>query len=187
MTTDIMTREYLDAIRELLAEDQRHSDAVETARRAGQAQLTDALAAHRRVNDNLSALTDRIRRLDGQVNSAVLRAGSPEVTDDIRTAMPPAPLNSVEDITRAVEAVEKDLLTLRSALEWLDRNPPTARPGGTQTSPGATTAGSADPAPAVPAPVQRASAAPDPSGSARKWVALAAVLIALVILGYLFL
>lgn len=187
MTPDILTRDYVDVVQRILAEDQRHSDAVEEARRAGQAHLTDALAAQRRVNDHVSALSDRIRRLDGQVNSAVLRAGSPEITDDTKAGLPPAPLNTVEDITRAVEAVEKDLLTLRSALEWLDRNPPATRPGPTSPSPSAPRVEPANSAPGGPMAAQETLPHPEPSGAARKWVALAAVLIALVILGYLFL
>lgn len=184
MPLDAASATYLDVVHQLLAEDERHANELDGARQAGQAQVTDALAAQRRANDQMRALRDRVRRLDGQVNRSVMRAGSPEVTNEVRAELPPQPLGSVTDVSRAVEAMEKDLHTLQSALDWLDRNPVAPRSAAPQALPAAS-APLAAPAAQVPSPAPSASAGP--SGSARTWVGLIVLIIALAFVGFLLL
>ena len=183
MTPDASTADYLDTVHQLLAEDQRYTDALEAAHRAGHVQVTDALASQRRVNDQVIALKERVRRLDGQVTSAVLRAGSADVTDQILAGMPPQPLHSVDEVARAVESVERDLVSLRSALDWLDRNPAAPRPVSAPPSPPSAAPAQAPAPPTVgsPAPTTTAS----PSGLPLKWALLVALIIVLAILGFL--
>lgn len=131
--TDATTQELIATLR---AYTQARSDAeaqVESARSVGQRELSTALAAQRRESDAMTSVFDRAHRLDHEVNRALVRSGAqrPEPPTGGET-------RSLPEFEKALGDLAKDLRTLTSTLDWLERNepaPPVAQPSPPPSTP----------------------------------------------------
>lgn len=159
-------------IRLLVSSEQAERDravALEQARVAGQREIQEALSSQRRDTDTVAGLLDRARRLDSDVNRCVVRAG-------VKRPQPsPGRELTLSEAEAAVESVTRELRSLRSRLDWLERNPP---------QPAAAPA-PAPPSPAVAPPQPTAAPATTTEGPpswVRPAVIAAVVLVALLVL-----
>lgn len=172
-TRDSAFTEYLEALGALVELPQHRDEALAQAQQVGRAEVDSAMAELRDLRTTLAACEDDVVRLTSRLARLGTRTRM-ELDDD---APPEAPVGSVAEAGRLVEALRADISAVEGSWSWVERALHQLEQHGASSSqapPVSTGAGRDAPAPA-------ASAPRDAHSGARVWVALAAVALALAV------